>query len=229
MSDDRNALIPADEAQELVSEWLPYGVTVTPTSLCFSEPLEFDTWERFGRDLQWLRQMQEARLQTVQWWIGDWLLWGRHSYGEKFAQAVVETGKAERTLANLQWTASAFDPSRRRESLKFGHHAEVAALPETDQDDLLDEAEDNGYSVKDLRERVHDRKAQNNGKDPTVERARRALARALKPMLEVPVEHWAEVIVDSLIWPMGWGDVPDVEYEAFLAQLKTEIDKRWKK
>lgn len=226
----RSALIPAEEARALTDGWLPDGVVVTPTSLSFTEPLDYDTWERFGRDLQWLRRVQEARLQTVQWWVGDWLLWGRHAHGEKFAQAVVETGKAERTLANLQWVASAFDPSRRRESLKFGHHAEVAALPEADQEDLLDEAEENGYSVKDLRDRVQDRKAENDGKDPAVERARRALALALEPVRALAPGQWAEVIVDALVWPLGYGDapVPVAEYEAFLERLKEKIDERWR-
>jgi hypothetical protein len=223
MTDGRDALIPADEARAMVGGWLPDGAVVTPTSLRFTEPLEYDVWERFGRDLQWLRQMQEARLQTVQWWVGDWLLWGRHAYGEKFAQAVVETGKAERTLANLQWVASAFDPSRRRESLKFGHHAEVAALPEADQEDLLDEAEYNGYSVKDLRDRVHDRKAENDGKDPAVERARRMLERALPALRALDPEQWAGVVVAALVWPLRH-DRPEAEYYAFLTEFRRQLE-----
>jgi len=81
-----------------------------------------------------------------------------------------------------------------------------------------------------IMEAVATKKAKTAGRqDDPVERARRALARALKPMLEVPIEKWAEVIVGAFIWPLGYGDLPEAEYDAFISQLETEIEKKWKK
>ena len=56
------------------------------------------------------------------------------------------------------------DPAseRRRDSLSFGHHAEVAALPEAEQDYWLRKAEQLGWPVKRLRSQVpasHDERA----------------------------------------------------------------------
>ena len=218
MTDDRTALIPADEAAAIVDEWLPPGVTATSTSLQFDEPLEFTTWQEFGKDLEYLHRVQEARMQTVLWWIGDWLRYGEYTYGEKFAQAVEETGRAPQTLANLQWVAGAIGPSRRRENLSHAHHAEVAGLDEDDQDDLLDDAIENGYSAKTLREKAQDRRAQNDGKDPDVERARKMLDLALDKMKVLDPAEWAGVIVTALVRPLR-RECADVEYEAFVAQL----------
>jgi hypothetical protein len=41
---------------------------------------------------------------------------------------------------NYAWVARRFAMSRRRDTLSFGHHAEVAALPEPEQDFWLREA-----------------------------------------------------------------------------------------
>ena len=45
------------------------------------------------------------------------------------------------TLANEKYVSSRFEISRRRESLSFSHHSEVAALEPKQQDDWLDKAE----------------------------------------------------------------------------------------
>ena len=37
------------------------------------------------------------------------------------------------TLRNYAWVARRFAMSRRRDTLSFGHHAEVPALPEPEQ------------------------------------------------------------------------------------------------
>jgi hypothetical protein len=45
----------------------------------------------------------------------------------------------------------AFETSRRHEVLSFTHHQEVASLPPEQADDLLDRAERDGWTVKDIR------------------------------------------------------------------------------
>lgn len=50
--------------------------------------------------------------------------------------------------------AGRFELSRRRDTLSFGHHAEVAALPAPEQDFWLRTAEQSGWSTRRLRHEV---------------------------------------------------------------------------
>lgn len=119
----------------------------TATALNIPPSMAYDDWARLGHVLG---RMEKA----VHWWIGDWLIYGEHAYGEKFAQAVAGTGLKEQYLLNLQWVARSLHTSRRREVLSWGHHEAVAALPSSRADALLDAAETERLSVHDLRERV---------------------------------------------------------------------------
>jgi hypothetical protein len=90
----------------------------------------------------------------VGWWIGDWLRYGNATYGERYARAAKITGYDAQTLMNMVYVASQVEASRRRESLSWSHHAEVAALPEAEQEWWLADAEARRLSVRDLREEV---------------------------------------------------------------------------
>jgi N6-adenosine-specific RNA methylase IME4 len=74
------------------------------------------------------------------WDIGDWWNEGE-AYGER-AQIVTAgdwTGPAHQTCRNAGSVCVAFkEVSRRRDTLSFEHHAEVAALPTDKADELLD-------------------------------------------------------------------------------------------
>ena len=89
-----------------------------------------------------------------QWAVARWVLWGEARYGERYAQAVHETGLAEQTILNILSVYRAFPDSRQRETLSFAHHATVAALPPAEQDRLLDLAERSSLSVTALRREV---------------------------------------------------------------------------
>jgi hypothetical protein len=54
--------------------------------------------------------------------------------------------------------ARAFGTSRRRETLTFTHHREAASLPAVEADALLDEAEAEGWSTRQLRTEVAERR-----------------------------------------------------------------------
>lgn len=88
------------------------------------------------------------------WDLGDWWAFGEaQGYGER--KAIAERiGFEFQTCANAASVARAFATSRRREVLSWSHHAEVAALPESEQDRWLDKAEKGHWSRKDLREAV---------------------------------------------------------------------------
>jgi hypothetical protein len=93
----------------------------------------------------------------VAWWIGDWVNYGNAKFGEKYSRAARVTGYDPQTLMNMAYVASRFTPARRRAALSWSHHAEVSALADADQDDLLSHAEQSKLSVRGLRDEVRAR------------------------------------------------------------------------
>lgn len=83
----------------------------------------------------------------------------REGYVErgKLDQACERFGIAYKTAAQAAWVAGKIESSLRREHLEFGHHKEVAGRD--DAADLLEWAEAEGATVKQLRERVREIKA----------------------------------------------------------------------
>jgi hypothetical protein len=76
------------------------------------------------------------------------------AYTGRYRNAIEQTSLDYQTLRNYAWVAKHFSPHRRRELLSFGHHAEVTALPEPEQDFWLRKAEELGWSVKQLRREI---------------------------------------------------------------------------
>lgn len=85
------------------------------------------------------------------WWLGDWAHYGEATFGALAKQVLAAIGYEYQTLANAKWVASRVAFSRRRETLSFGHHAEVAALPPAAQRRWLTAADRDGLSVHALR------------------------------------------------------------------------------
>lgn len=117
--------------------------TFTPTALIIAESTNYEDWATLGKTLQEISR-------AVHWWIGDWIRFGEHKWGEKYAQAIENTPFAIGTLQNDVWVAAAIPASRRREQLTFNHHAVIAALPPAEQDEWLDIAEREGWSSRKL-------------------------------------------------------------------------------
>lgn len=89
-----------------------------------------------------------------QWWIGDWLVEGESVYGSKYEAALHVTGLAYGSLRNLKWVAEQVDVSRRRDTLSYSHHVEVAALEPKEQRVWLDRAERDNLTRDALREAI---------------------------------------------------------------------------
>jgi hypothetical protein len=126
---------------------LARAAEMSPTHLRFRSRVGYQQWASFGA---LLGRMQSASL----WWVGDWIRFGEHAFGERYAQALEVTGLALRSLQNAVWVAERFEISRRREVLPFSFHADVAALEEPEQERLLDAAEKNGWSRSLLRDAI---------------------------------------------------------------------------
>jgi hypothetical protein len=88
---------------------------------------------------------------TSAWCLGDWLVYGETRFAGRYRSAIEHTSLEYKTLRNYAWIARKFPHARRRVSLSFGHHAEVAALPDPEQDYWLSQAESLGWSRNSLR------------------------------------------------------------------------------
>lgn len=128
-----------------MTELVKYDERVfTKTGLTLPEDLSFEDWLLLAPKLRCIR---DASL----WWWGDYINFGERKYGEVYAQALEESDYSYGTLRNVSYLANTFELSRRRDNLPISFHQEVAALPLEDQNRLLDECENDGWTRNELR------------------------------------------------------------------------------
>jgi hypothetical protein len=123
-----------------------YG-TLPGMGLQLARRLSYDSWLRIGKQLSVI-------VNSSAWCLGDWLAYGEVAYTGRYRDAIESTSLDYQTLRNYAWVAKRFTLSRRRTALSFGHHAEVAALPEPEQEFWLRKAEGLGWSRNELRREV---------------------------------------------------------------------------
>jgi hypothetical protein len=119
-------------------------VPTTRVGLELPAGLTFENWESAGRELSGI-------VNSSSWWLGDWLVYGKDHYGDRYERGVRAAGLRYQTLRNYAWVSRRFDMKRRRPALSFQHHAELASLPAEEQEQWLDQAERQGWSTKQLR------------------------------------------------------------------------------
>ena len=130
---------------DLLGHGLP-GV-LSATGYALPPDLAFADWRDAGRRL---RAMDGA----IQWWVGDWLMYGERTYGGRYAEALEATDYSYKTLRNSAYVSSHVDLSRRRDMLSHSHHAEIAPLPPAEQDKWLDRAVAKRWTRAKLRDLV---------------------------------------------------------------------------
>lgn len=126
-------------------------VMLTRVGLRLPERLTFENWERAGRQLAGI-------VDSSAWCLGDWLVFGKERYTDRYQRALRGAGLNYQTLRNYAWVARRFPIERRRAELSFQHHAEVASLPVEEQDMWLDRAQDASWSTKQLRINMRERR-----------------------------------------------------------------------
>ncbi|MET0233714.1 MAG: LmbU family transcriptional regulator [Kibdelosporangium sp.] len=109
--------------------------------------LNYDEWAKTGRQLSGIAD-------SSAWWLGDWLVFGKANYSDRYQLAIQSAGLRYQTLRNYAWVARRFEMDRRRPKLTFKHHAEVASLPAEEQDRFLDQAEQELWTTKQLRNAI---------------------------------------------------------------------------
>ena len=132
----------------------PKGSAATPATR--SPALLGQTAWAPGRELElgeWIQQGRRvgALGRACNWWLGDWVRYGNARYGERYETAARITGYGVQSLMNMAYVASRYAISRRRETLSWSHHAELAALDPPGQEEWLDRAEREQLSVLSLR------------------------------------------------------------------------------
>lgn len=125
------------------------AVGITSTAKC--------TWAEWECALS----VTASIVKSSPFWLGDMLCIGHSKFGEKYSQAINDTGFDPSYLANLKYVCSRVDLSRRREELSFSHHQEVASLDPKDQDKWLALAVTNKWTRAQLREALQ----KDNGED----------------------------------------------------------------
>ncbi|WP_320775473.1 LmbU family transcriptional regulator [Streptomyces sp. CRN 30] len=138
-----------DRDQEQVA--LDVRAATRRTALLLSPGLPLAQWRHLGRQMF-------VVTDSSAWWLGDWLIYGRREYPDRYRRALTESGLDYQTLRNYAWVAGKFEPSRRRARLSFQHHAEVAGVPPDEQDEWLARAERDGWSRNELRRQVRARR-----------------------------------------------------------------------
>jgi hypothetical protein len=122
-------------------------VLATKVGLIFPRDMDFEQWREAGLKLSKIAS-------SSAWCLGDWVAHGYENYQDKYREAIEAANLDYQTLRNYVWVARRFSVSRRRDTLSFQHHAEVAALSSDEQDYWLDRAEANSWSRNELRRQV---------------------------------------------------------------------------
>lgn len=112
-------------------------------------PIGAPTYEEWISCGQFIKDAE----QSVQFWIGDWLLFGEKTYGKvQYEQAIQQTGLDYSTLRDYKWVAHAVPVSLRNDKLGFHHHRQVANLPLEKQAYLLNKAVAEGWPLLRLKQ-----------------------------------------------------------------------------
>src|SRR5208337_5153515 len=105
---------------------------------------------------QWLAaglQLYEAE-GAIQWWLGDWWIYGERAYGDRkalFNEGGPFEGRNFQTVMNYGWVANSVTTSVRTEVLSFQHHLFVASLPPVQQKKWLSRAVKESWSSNQLK------------------------------------------------------------------------------
>ncbi|MFJ9343612.1 LmbU family transcriptional regulator [Streptomyces sp. NPDC101733] len=134
--------------RDVVLSFVGSEATVQKSGMILPANLPERSWEQIGTNLREL-------VNSSAWWLADWLLFGEATYGwRRYKEAIERTGLDYQTLRNYAWVARRFEQHRRRDSLSFAHHAEVARLAPPEQDYWLRKAEQQKWSRNELRRSV---------------------------------------------------------------------------
>lgn len=160
---------------ELVSvQGAPGGLPGTLADQGYPLPpgLSYDAWKDAGLSLHFMHR-------NINWWIGDWLVYGRTYYDQDAYQAAAlwiqdMLGRKADTVDQCLWVASRFPPPTRNGGLSWSHHRAVLLAGLDDpgvRAGLLETARADSLNVEELSDLANQRRV---SIDATVQAARTA-------------------------------------------------------
>ncbi|MGV9381893.1 LmbU family transcriptional regulator [Nonomuraea sp. NPDC003707] len=167
-------------------------------ALILPDTLSVESWSEIGHEIAIISDASA-------WWLADWLIYGQRKYPNRYRKAIEDTSLDYQTLRNYAWVARRFPVSRRRDKLSFQHHAEVASLPEHEQDLWLERAQRFGWSKAMLRREVRRARNANGDADNAVraqvfklqiELKQQDLWQAAASREGYPLDEWVMLVLD---------------------------------
>ncbi len=123
--------------------------------------LTFDEWMGHGETLS-------AMQNSIPWWVGDWINFGESKFGEgKYSQGLTLWDYGYHTLANMAWVASQYPPETRT-SLSWTHHRYAASLEPKERTALLEKAQQEEWTSRQLQVEVAKAKLNDTGDEEEV-------------------------------------------------------------
>ena len=89
--------------------------------------------------------------RAASWWIGDLLNHGQEHFSEIWSQGIPDDYHPS-TLMDYQRVASAFPEEERVHEVSFAHHRAVVTCDTETRAQLLQQSDDENWSVKDIRD-----------------------------------------------------------------------------
>lgn len=122
---------------------LSFAVKALKSRLWLPAELTIEAWSEIGTQI--------AIGDSSAWWLGDWLIYGKEKFPDRYKSAIENTSLDYQALRNYAWVCRRFPSTRRRATLGFQHHAEVASLYPDEQEEWLDKAEALRWSMHEFR------------------------------------------------------------------------------
>lgn len=123
------------------------GAVISDVSLSLADPLSlsYTDYEHLGHLL--------GRIGAAYpWWVGDFLNYIEDVFPHEWPQLAELIPLHEQTKINYKSVAKHMPPNRRRDSLVFSTHAEVAYMEPAERERWLDLAVEHGWKRQQLRE-----------------------------------------------------------------------------
>lgn len=108
--------------------------------------VDFKEWMKVGRTLA---DMQNS----IPFWVGDWINYGE-KYGEKYSQGLALWDYGYQTLTNMAYVARCIPPEERIRGLSWTHHRHVASLDLPERTQLLEKAQQEEWTSRQLQVEV---------------------------------------------------------------------------
>ena len=149
---------------------------------------------------QWLEagKLLTGMESSLNWWIGDWLVFGEHNYGQKYSQAETITNHRQDYLKACNFVSGKIPSANRVYGLSWSHHREVCPLAPEDQKVWLTKALEQEWTVSELRVNMRKSLAEYSEEDTysksfnLVSWTQEGLRWLKQEVRKNPIENWSD-------------------------------------